>query len=65
MVDVPDAEAQFHAHEFLDVAVQPKPIFITPNEVYSMHSILSENLQKLVSVNQSLDPGWEVHGYGL
>ena len=48
MADVPDAETHYHAHEFLDVTVQPKPIYISPNEVYSMHSMLTNNLDHLV-----------------
>ncbi|KAH8113457.1 hypothetical protein DFH11DRAFT_1602139 [Phellopilus nigrolimitatus] len=47
VANVPDAETQYHANEFLDVAVQPKPIYISPNEVYSMHSLLSQNLERL------------------
>lgn len=49
VADIPDAEAQYHANEFLDVAVQPKPIYISPNEVYSMHTLLSQNLDRIVS----------------
>lgn len=48
VADVPDAETQFHAHEFLDVTVQPKPIYISPNEVYSMHALLSQHQDYLV-----------------
>ncbi|KAI0268208.1 hypothetical protein BC834DRAFT_821746 [Gloeopeniophorella convolvens] len=44
---VPDAETQFHAHEFLDATVQPKPIYISPNEVYAMHGLLAQHLEKL------------------
>lgn len=47
VANVPDAETQLHAHEFLDATVQPKPIYISPNEIYSMHSLLIENLQFL------------------
>lgn len=42
LADVPDAEAHYHAHEFLDATVQPKPIYISPNEVYAMHGLLSK-----------------------
>ena len=52
VADVPDAETQYHAHEFLDVAVQPKPIYITRNEVYSTHRLLSQHLEHLVSVTR-------------
>ena len=47
VANVPDAETQYHANEFLDVAVQPKPIYISPNEVYSMHSLISQHLDRL------------------
>lgn len=49
VADVQNAEAQYHANEFLDVAVQPKPIYISPNEVYSMHSLLSQHLERLAT----------------
>ncbi|THH07688.1 hypothetical protein EW145_g3209 [Phellinidium pouzarii] len=49
VADVQDAETQYHANEFLDVAVQPKPIYISPNEVYSMHSLLSQHLDRLMT----------------
>ncbi|KDQ17311.1 hypothetical protein BOTBODRAFT_172359 [Botryobasidium botryosum FD-172 SS1] len=49
VADVPDAETHYHAHEFLDVTVQPKPIYISPNEVYSMHSLLAQHLDVLAS----------------
>lgn len=48
VADIVDAETHYHAHEFLDVAVQPKPIYISPNEVYSMHSLLLKHLDALV-----------------
>ncbi|KAI0327762.1 hypothetical protein GY45DRAFT_1256320 [Cubamyces sp. BRFM 1775] len=44
VANVPDAETEFHAHEFLDATIQPRPIWISPNEVYSMHSLLSQYL---------------------
>ncbi|KII94770.1 hypothetical protein PLICRDRAFT_127987 [Plicaturopsis crispa FD-325 SS-3] len=47
VANVPDAETQFHAHEFLDVTAQPKPIYISPNEVYAMHTLLAQNLDHL------------------
>lgn len=50
VANVSDAETQFHAHEFLDVTVQPKPVYISPNEVYSMHTLLAQNLSSLVLV---------------
>jgi Ras GTPase-activating-like protein IQGAP2/3 len=48
VADVPDAEIHFQAHEFLDATVQPKPIYISPNEVYSMHSLLANHVGILV-----------------
>ncbi|KAI0307116.1 hypothetical protein B0F90DRAFT_1622592 [Multifurca ochricompacta] len=48
VADVPDAETQYNAHEFLDVTVQPKPIYISPNEVYSMHGLLSQHIDRIV-----------------
>lgn len=50
VANVPDVETQYHAHEFLDATVQPKPIEISPNEVYSVHRVLSEHLDYLVGV---------------
>ncbi|KAG8994762.1 hypothetical protein FRB94_012577 [Tulasnella sp. JGI-2019a] len=48
VADVPDAEAQLHANEFLDATVEPKPIYISPNEVYVMHSLLASQIDHLV-----------------
>ncbi|KAJ7744449.1 ras GTPase-activating protein [Mycena maculata] len=42
VAEVPDAETQFHAHEFLDATVQPKPIYISPNEIYTIHGLLAQ-----------------------
>ncbi|EJF61117.1 hypothetical protein DICSQDRAFT_60830 [Dichomitus squalens LYAD-421 SS1] len=47
VANVPDAETEFHAHEFLDATIQPRPIWISPNEVYSMHRFLSQYLDPL------------------
>ncbi|KAG6880044.1 hypothetical protein C0992_007361 [Termitomyces sp. T32_za158] len=44
VADVPDAETEFHAHEFLDVTAQPKPIYISPNEIYTLHGLLAQHL---------------------
>ncbi|EDR12846.1 uncharacterized protein LACBIDRAFT_183224 [Laccaria bicolor S238N-H82] len=51
VADVPDAESQFHAHEFLDATVQPKPIYISPNEIYTVHSLLSQHQDYLNASN--------------
>lgn len=48
VASVPDAESQFHAHEFLDATVQPKPIYISPNEIYTIHSLLLQHQNFLV-----------------
>lgn len=48
VASVPDAETQFHAHEFLDATVQPKPIYISPNEIYTIHSLLLQHQNFLV-----------------
>ncbi|PFH52708.1 hypothetical protein AMATHDRAFT_139198 [Amanita thiersii Skay4041] len=47
VTNVPDAENHYHAHEFLDATVQPKPIYISPNEIYTMHGLLSQNLDDI------------------
>ncbi|KAF8913880.1 hypothetical protein CPB84DRAFT_1699194 [Gymnopilus junonius] len=49
VADVPDAEAQFHAHEFMDATVQPKPIYISPNEIYSLHALLLQHQEFLTT----------------
>ncbi|KAG9101701.1 hypothetical protein FS749_004510 [Ceratobasidium sp. UAMH 11750] len=49
VADVPDAETEYHAHEFLDVTVQPKPVYISPNEIYAMHAILTQNVDRVAS----------------
>ncbi|KAF7301657.1 RAS GTPase-activating protein [Mycena indigotica] len=43
VANVPDAETFFHAHEFLDATVQPKPIYISPNEIYTIHGLLLQH----------------------
>ncbi|KAF7332186.1 RAS GTPase-activating protein [Mycena kentingensis (nom. inval.)] len=47
VANVPDAETFFHAHEFLDATVQPKPIYISPNEIYTIHSMLLKYQDRL------------------
>ncbi|RXW22076.1 hypothetical protein EST38_g3788 [Candolleomyces aberdarensis] len=54
VANVPDAETQYHAHEFLDVTVQPKPIYISPNEIYSLHTILSRHQDQLAGPDDIL-----------
>ncbi|KAN0064164.1 iqgap-related protein [Thecaphora frezii] len=48
VIDCNDAELQFSADEFLDHTVQQKPvIYISPNEIYSMHLLLKEQIEHL------------------
>ena len=48
IIDCPDAEMQFSADEFLDHTVQQKPvIYISPNEIYSMHLLLAQQVEHL------------------
>ncbi|GAA6050880.1 hypothetical protein JCM3770_005753 [Rhodotorula araucariae] len=48
VVYVEDAETHFHADEFSEaVAVRRPKINITPNEIYTLHSIIAENLDKI------------------
>ncbi|KAJ3869643.1 ras GTPase-activating protein [Lentinula novae-zelandiae] len=47
VANVPDAETTFHAHEFLDATVPPKPIYISPNEIYSMHALIVQHLSEV------------------
>ncbi|CCF49439.1 hypothetical protein NDA11_005502 [Ustilago hordei] len=48
IMDCPDAELQFSADEFLDHTVQQKPvIYISPNEIYSMHLLLAQQVEHL------------------
>ncbi|KAJ7781245.1 ras GTPase-activating protein [Mycena metata] len=48
VANVPDAETHFHAHEFLDATVQPKPIYISPNEIYTIHGLLTQHVEYLL-----------------
>ena len=50
VANVPDAEAQYQAHEFMDATTQPKSIWISPNEVYLTHALLSQHIDSLVCV---------------
>ncbi|KAF8165362.1 IQ domain-containing protein-containing RasGAP [Crassisporium funariophilum] len=51
VAQVPDAETQFHANEFLDATVQPRPIYISPNEIYTVHSLLLKHQDFLAPGN--------------
>ena len=47
-MDVPDPEAFFRADAALDVAVARRVIYISPNEIYSMHSLLLSHIDAVV-----------------
>ncbi|KAK0533431.1 iqgap- protein [Tilletia horrida] len=48
VVDVQDAEMQFSASEFLDHAANQRPvIYISPNEIYSMHNLVLSQIDHL------------------
>ncbi|KAL0949959.1 hypothetical protein HGRIS_009979 [Hohenbuehelia grisea] len=47
VADVPDAETTFQASEFLDATAQPKPIYISPNEIYTVHGLLVQHQDEL------------------
>ncbi|KAH9824851.1 hypothetical protein DFH28DRAFT_1077365 [Melampsora americana] len=48
MIDVEDAEAHFAVDEYLDHTVSTKPtIYISPNEIYSMHSLILGDLDRI------------------
>ncbi|CAK5275652.1 unnamed protein product [Mycena citricolor] len=55
VANVPDADVHFHAHEFLDATVPPKPIYISPNEIYTMHGLLGQ-YQDAIAPPSSNDP---------
>ncbi|KAK2466197.1 hypothetical protein APHAL10511_001839 [Amanita phalloides] len=52
VANVPDPESHYRAHEFLDVTVQPKPIYISPNEIYTMHGLVSQYIDELAPQSQ-------------
>ena len=46
--EVQDAELQFSADEFVDHTVQQRPvIYISPNEIYSMHLLVVQQLEHM------------------
>ncbi|CAO1630340.1 unnamed protein product [Parajaminaea phylloscopi] len=48
VIDVPDAEMQFNADEFLDHTIQQRPvIYISPHEIYSMHLLVAQQLDAI------------------
>lgn len=48
VIDVPDAEMHFNADEFLDHTIQQRPvIYITPQEIYSMHLLVAQQVDAL------------------
>ncbi|KAF6762631.1 IQ domain-containing protein-containing RasGAP [Ephemerocybe angulata] len=54
VANVPDPETQYHAHEFLDITAQPKPIYISPNEIYSLHTLLIQHQNHLAGADDIL-----------
>ncbi|KAK4704775.1 Ras GTPase-activating-like protein IQGAP2/3, partial [Phenoliferia sp. Uapishka_3] len=45
VIDVQDAEVFFRADEYLDATAARRPvIYISPNDIYATHSIISDNL---------------------
>lgn len=54
VANVPDPETQYHAHEFLDITAQPKPIYISPNEIYSLHTLLIQHQNHLAAADDIL-----------
>ncbi|BGP20177.1 iqgap-related protein [Rhodosporidiobolus nylandii] len=45
VINVQDAETHFHADEYVDAAAARRPvIYISPNDMYSTHTIIAENL---------------------
>lgn len=49
MIQVPDAEIHFRANEYIDAtSAQQASIWISPNDIYSAHSLLAENLDIIV-----------------
>lgn len=52
VLDVPDAEIQFNADEYLDHSLPHKPIiYISPNEIYSMHTLILQHLEAITEGN--------------
>ncbi|UZJ52581.1 hypothetical protein CBS101457_001901 [Exobasidium rhododendri] len=53
VMEVQDAEIQFSADEFLDHTVQQRPvIYISPNEIYSMHLLVVQQLEHLAPMHE-------------
>lgn len=53
VVEIQDAEVQFAADEFLDHTVQHRPvIYISPNEIYSMHWLVSQQLEHMAPMQE-------------
>ncbi|MCO5613981.1 hypothetical protein L7F22_068261 [Adiantum nelumboides] len=53
VVEVQDAEQHFNADEFLDHTVPQRPvIYISPNEIYSMHWLVSQQLDHMAPLSE-------------
>ena len=47
---MPDAEVHFRADEWLDAKASRQPVvYISPNDIYSLHSAIVESLDVVVS----------------
>ena len=52
MINVKDAEDHFRADEYVNAAAERRPvIYISPNDIYSTHSIISDNLDIIVRIS--------------
>lgn len=50
VIHVPDAEAYFRADEWLDAKASRQPIiYISPNNIYALHSSVLESIDAVVS----------------
>jgi len=49
VINVKDAEDHFRADDYVNAAAERRPvIYISPNDIYSTHSIISDNLDVIV-----------------
>lgn len=54
VIHVPDAEVHFRADEWLDAKSAQQPVvYISPNDIYALHSAIVENLDVVVSASLS------------
>lgn len=56
VIHVPDAEAHFRADEWLDAKASRQPvIYISPNNIYALHSSIVESIDAVVSLRVPYD----------